>query len=383
MTTPREFVAGEAEEVFEPETDTRAMRFRDITLDTTAKPVIKGIAHAGEVVVIYGAAKSGKTFYVFHLGLDVANGRPHRGRRTRRGLVVHVALESVSAIRARAVAYRQATGETDVPYVLLDWRLDLFDSESRRELQDTLHQLEAEHELPLVLLIVDTLARAIPGRDENSKELGDAIAYAQELVRHEFPEAAAVVVHHAGKDAGRGTRGHSSVVGNADGILLVENREGLRTVAVDVHRNATQGDTVAAFELQPVTIGTDDDGDAITSCTLLWIDAPAERPGKTLTPTERMALDTLREAIKTHGEYPPPEVLNRNKLTGGERVVECEHWRDIYYRRRTSPDDTPEAKKKAFQRARDRLQMSRLIQCDAGYYWPLKASGQTGQGGTP
>lgn len=383
MSIPEEY-AGRIEYLEIPDpTDRRVLRYRDITLTEGSPHVVKGIMHAGEVIAIVGAAKSGKSFYCFHLGADVSNGRPHRGRRTRRGLVVHVALESVGAITQRAVAYAQATGETDIPYVLLDWRLDLFDVTSRDALREQLKELEAEYDLPLVMAIFDTLARAMPGRDENSKELGDAIAYAHDLVRHHFEHAVAVVVHHAGKDADRGPRGHSSLSGNADGILKVENRDGQRVVAVDVHRNATEGEVIAAFELEPVTIGTDSDGDPITSCTLFWTDTPADRPAKGLTPTERQGLETLREAIKAHGEYPPTEILNRNRMGGGIRVVKEQFWRDIFYRRRTSPDDTPEARKKAFQRARDKLQLSRLMQADEGHYWLIDPPGQAGHAGTP
>ena len=111
-------------------------------------------------------------------------------------------------------------------------------------------------------------------------------------------------------------------------------------------------------------------------------DVPSDRRDR-LTDTERKGLDTLCEAIKAHGEYPPTEVSRRNKLSGGQRVVHEDFWRDIYYRRRTSPADSPEARKKAFQRVRDKLQMSRRIQADAGYYWLLQAPGQAGQNGTP
>lgn len=360
----------------------RVLRFRDMTLEAGAKYVVKDFINAGEAAALYAVPKAAKTLYAMHLGLDVANGRPHGGRRTRSGLVVHVALESVGAIMGRAVAYRQASGETDAPYVVLDWSLDLFDAVSREHLAAKIRELEAEYQLPLVLMIVDTLARAMPGRDENSKDLGDAIAYAHDLVRDNFAEAAALVVHHAGKDASRGARGHSSLYGNVDGIFRIENSDGRRVVSIDVHRNAPQGEVIAAFEVEGVTIGEDADGDPITSCVLRWTDTPAERPKGGLTPTERMGLDTLREAIRLHGEYPPSEVFQRNRLSGGERVVQEEFWRDIYYRRRTSADDTPEARKKGFQRARDKLQMSRLMQADAGFYWLSGPSGQPGHNGT-
>ncbi len=361
--------------------DARVIRFRELTVTECSPYILKNVIHAGEIVVIYGAAKSGKTFYAFHLAADIANGREHRGRRTRRGLVVHVALESVGAIKQRIIAYKQATGETDLPYVVLDWRLDLFDVNSRDALREKIRELESEYRLPLALLIIDTLARAMPGTDENSRELGDAVAHAHDLVRHHFPEAAVAAVHHAGKDSTKGARGHSSLYGNADGILLVENRDGQRVVSVDVHRNATEGEVIAAFELETVKIGADADGDPITSCVLYWIDTPADRPAKRLTPTERQGIETLREAINAHGIYPPTEILNRNKM-GGVRVVEEQFWRDIFYRRRTSADDTQEAKKKAFQRVRDKLQLSRLMQADAGHYWLLDVPGQPGHNGT-
>ena len=65
------------------------------------------------------------------------------------------------------------------------------------------------------LIIVDTLARSFGGGNENApQDMGEFIEGCDDLM-HEFG-ATVLVVHHTGKDAQSGARGHSSFFGALD-----------------------------------------------------------------------------------------------------------------------------------------------------------------------
>ena len=355
----------------------------DVKLATEADYLVKGILGRNTLAVIFGESNSGKTFFALDLALHVARGESWRGLRVNRGLCIYVAGEGSHSVLNRLTAYREhvAPDASGAPFAVLPTAVNLLAAGDALDLIEAIRIAEREAGEAAALIVVDTLARSMAGGSENDAADMSALIRSADLLRNTFG-ATVLFVHHSGKDQTRGARGHSSLRAAIDTEIEVTGPEGLRTAKVTKQRDFGTGEAYA-FELEPVTIGHDQDGDPITTCIVRHRDDVAGERRDRITPAERMALDTLREAIKVHGTFPPSEIFRRNDMTGGQRVVECENWRDIYYRRRTSPDETPEARKKAFQRARDKLQMSRRIQADAGYYWLLQAPGQAGQNGTP
>jgi hypothetical protein len=70
-----------------------------------------------------------------------------------------------------------------------------------------------------VLVVVDTLNRCSAGADENSpRDMGQLVA---SLDRIRDAGAAALPVHHAGKDLSKGARGHTALQGAADAVFKV------------------------------------------------------------------------------------------------------------------------------------------------------------------
>src|SRR5262249_19574858 len=67
---------------------------RDAKLHTTLPYVVKGLFGKGQIVVMWGAPGSGKSFMTMEMASAVGAGLPWRGRRTKRGIVLYVAAES-------------------------------------------------------------------------------------------------------------------------------------------------------------------------------------------------------------------------------------------------------------------------------------------------
>src|SRR5690606_25718324 len=91
--------------------------------------------------------------------------------------------------------------------------------------------------LPLAAVAVDTVNRALGGGDENSSvDMGAFVAQAERL-RVAFPGSAVLLVHHTGKDEGRGARGHSSLAAAVGGQLdVTAAKDGTRSVYVAKQR---------------------------------------------------------------------------------------------------------------------------------------------------
>lgn len=355
----------------------------EVKAPTESNHLVKGFLYRNTLAVIYGESNSGKTFFALDFALHIAQGRFWRGMRTAKGLVIYVAGEGAHSVLNRLRAYVQhiAPESSGAPFAVLPTAVNLLTAGDVSELIKAIRAAEDEAGDTAVLIVVDTLARAMAGGSENdSADMGNLVRAADQL-REAFG-ASVLFVHHSGKDQSKGARGHSSLRAAIDTEIEVCGLKGTRTAHVTKQRDFGTCMNYP-FDLEPVTLGQDADGDPITSCIVRHRDdVPTERRDR-LTDTERKGLDTLREAIRSHGNFPPIEILQRNNLSAGQKVVECEKWREIFYRWRTSPDDTLEAKKKAFQRVRDKLGLSRKIQTDAGYYWLLDLPGQPGHNGTP
>src|SRR5206468_2259133 len=85
------------------------------------------------------------------------------------------------------------------------------------------------------------------------------------------------LVHHLGKEEGRGARGHSSFKASVDTEIEVSVKGELRVATVTKQRDLPGGARYG-FRLVPVELGRDADGDPVTSCVIKHVeDLPAER----------------------------------------------------------------------------------------------------------
>jgi hypothetical protein len=124
---------------------------------------------------------------------------------------------------------------------------------------------EIVHELGTgAVTFIDTLSRAMAGGDENSSVDMTTIVQNAELIGS-IVQGPVILVHHTGKDAGKGPRGHSSLLGAVDVSLEVVNVSGCRSWTVRKNKDGEDGG-VNAFELVPHAVDTDQWGDEVRSC---------------------------------------------------------------------------------------------------------------------
>lgn len=244
---------------------------------------VEGILTEGGASVVYGPPNCGKTFAALELGTCVATGRPFRGTlAVEQGAVIYVALEGTLGARNRIEALKRSGKlPKDAPLYLCFAPVTLLDCKHPAKLIASIKRAAKESGFPCRLVILDTLARAIAGGDENSgKDMGKAVR-AIDAIRH-ATGAHVMLIHHCGKNEALGARGHSSLRGAVDTEIEIIRPEGesISTIRITKQRDLPYGNPMP-FSLEVIHLGTDRRGKSITSCVIRHEDeAMASKPGK-------------------------------------------------------------------------------------------------------
>jgi hypothetical protein len=141
--------------------------------------------------------------------------------------------------------------------------------------------LRERYSMPLVLVIIDTLAAAANFKDENDAAETQRVMGALDAVS-KATGALVLAVDHLGKVAEVGTRGSSAKEGSADFVLAALGERELagtvrnRRLAVRKLRGGEVGREIP-FTLDTKMMGADADGDTVTTCTINW-NPPAAPP---------------------------------------------------------------------------------------------------------
>lgn len=262
-----------------------------------AQDFVEGLLTEGGASVLYGPSNCGKSFWILDLAVCVATGVDFRDELgTDLGAVVYVALEGSFGVRNRIEALKQTCRITDLtPLFLCFAPMSLLETGHAAKLAASVKKAAEESKLPCRLVILDTLARAMAGGDENAgKDMTAAVA-SIDAVRA-ATGAHVCVVHHCGKDEARGARGHSSLRAAVDSEIEISRQDGqtISTVRVTKQRDMPIGEPMP-FSLVPVTLGTDRRGKPITSCVVRHEDSiMANSPRKAGRKPKCTADDLLR-----------------------------------------------------------------------------------------
>ena len=231
-------------------------------LDTPfPKWIINGMIPETGVGSIFGASGSGKTFLALDMAVAIASGSEWFGVKVKQRPVVYLPLEGVIGIGSRAKALAKKRGG-------LPEGLSILQEADGFGLSD---EVALEHLIAAVpqgaVVIVDTLAQAMAGMDENSSvDMGLASKALKRL--SDARQCVVIAIHHTGKDATKGERGHSSLRGALDFSISVARGEGssdVRHWKLSKSKDGQDG-VKREFKLQSVEIGEDDEGQAHHSC---------------------------------------------------------------------------------------------------------------------
>ncbi len=197
-----------------------------------------------------------------------------------------------------------------------------------------------------------------------------AYVRACDKLREEF-KCAVIVVHHCGTNDQR-PRGHTSLTGAADAQIEVKrDKAGNIAVTVEYMKDGAEGDKIVS-RLVVVKLGSDEDGEPITSCIVEPSEQPAQssRP-KALSGQAGIALRLLENALADAGEPPP----NTEYFPAGGSVVPLPLWRSYCRKGGLAEGDSEETFKTAWKRVRQKLQSGGYIGVWDDLVWIVEPEG--------
>lgn len=255
--------------------------------------IVEDTITAGGLSVMYGESNSGKSFLACDMDCSIASGVPWLGKRTVQGAVMYVAGEGSESIKLRVLAWRQHHGVNPM-LAVVPVAVNLLDPDADvAKVIEAAAAVSAHYGMPVTKITIDTLARAFGGGNENaSEDMGAVIANADRI--RAATKAHVMAVHHAGKDAAKGSRGHSSLKAATDTEIEVTAEEAtkLHTARITKQRDlGSRGEEMTA-KFSVVEMGTDQWGKAVTTCV---VDTTELKPAAKAT-KKRGA--ELREAIR-------------------------------------------------------------------------------------
>ncbi len=330
--------------------------------------------------IIGGPSQSGKSFLAIHAALAVARGTEFFGCPTKRGGVIYQAGEGAAGVKKRIKAYRQhfQVGlEDDVPLVFLGSKVDLFSKEG--DTAPLIEEIKAQALMmsePLRLIVIDTLATATSGADENSGRDMSVVLANIAKIEHEC-RAHVALVHHM-NSKGEKLRGHTSLFADVDQVVTVTMDEDSRIrTAVLSKQKDDENNIKITFELHSVKTGYHERLQKdITSCVVLPVGEKAklkaeqERQGLSVNPTERDIMTYLFEATDKYGVLITPDNGPPGAL--GKVAVDFRRVIDVAIAKAVAEDDTSKARqafKKKFERAMGGMLKTGLIGVDRPWIW--------------
>jgi len=363
-----------------------AIEHWDSIQDEPVKWLIHSVIPVGAFTALYGPPGSFKSFIALDIAEAIATGRPWMGNEvTEQGAVLYICGEGFGGVGARIKACKQHNQTEDgAPIYVIRHQLNLRASvEDFNALMIAIELLVMETGINFKLIIIDTLARAFGGGNENDSADMGAFITACGRIQQIVQDAALMILHHSGKDATKGLRGHSSLLGAVDTELELlrfdESMKGLITIS---KQKDGQDNTRIGFEMVKVELavpaGSLQIGEPVTSLAVQASELGAYDAMKKDTKSNAghgknqvLSLQCLEIAIKKNGFL--------KLIEGSQRMaVELRHWRDELWSKMGCTDEDKDSFKVTWSRIRKDLPKYGHGQISDGYAW-LTAKSESGE----
>jgi hypothetical protein len=323
---------------------------------------VRGVLPAVGVAALYGPSASGKSFLALDMAAAIAAGQSWFGCRVEAAPVVYACLEGEAGFKLRAQAWEVHHGQR-LPDGLR-MMLQPFKLTEPQDVQDLAAVVPAG-----AVVFIDTLNRAAPGSDENaSRDMGEILEAAKTFQAQ--TAGLVVLVHHTGKNAAAGLRGHSSLFAAMDAAVEVCRDGDRREWKVAKSKDGADGD-VHPFNLHIEPLGFDEHGDAITSCVVTAGEPETPKSRRDRLPrAAKVAFDALVLALVSDGVPTPQSIKDRVGLLAPLKVAPEEAWRAGCYQAGIAESDAEaDSKRRAFSRARNQLLDMEVAGTFEGFVW--------------
>ncbi|HMF22504.1 MAG TPA: AAA family ATPase [Pseudolabrys sp.] len=334
--------------------------FRELQSTSTKEWLIQGWLGAGDASAFYGIPGCGKSALVQDMGMHIAARRAWHRRSVKGGAVLYIALERKKVVERRAIAFRERHAIKDIPFAIIGGVFDIRTPQAVQSIIEAAKQVEAETDEEIVLIVIDTISRALAGGDENSpKDMGAIVAATSKLQAE--TKAHILWVHHMPQNGAERLRGHGALLGAMDTTIHVEPGDIKRATVIKAN-DSEEGERVA-FTMESVTIGPETSAPVVIA-----EDADkAKTVGKQrLAPRAKLALDALTEALLAHGQSLPRSL----DLPADLRGVTIDQWKNEMLSRNVL-DKSAANWRTDFRRVLDQLASKGLIGSKEEFVWKV------------
>ncbi|MHB2095870.1 helicase RepA family protein [Pantoea dispersa] len=238
--------------------------------------VMKHVLPAQALCSIYGPSGSFKSFLAVSWACHISAGLPWAGHRVNRGAVLYIVGEGGIGVPRRIRAWEQVYQQRVENVWLVNRPVFPVRQSEVQEVILAAKQIESDGGLPVRLIVIDTLARCFGGNDENdARDMGAFIEGCDDIKRK--TGATVLVVHHSGKDEARGARGSSSFRAALDAEFQVKREdENIALILSCTKMKDAEEPKRRAYDLQPVRLFTDEEGEEIHSLAVRDVAREAE-----------------------------------------------------------------------------------------------------------
>ena len=318
--------------------------------DEPVQWLIEGLLPAKAFAALFGKPGTYKSFVAQYISAMIGTGREVFGRPSRLGHVIYIAGEGGAGLKRRrdALIHRHDLGDDPVQVHFLRSQLNLRSTD-----QDLIALIQAIHETKIKpdLIVVDTLARAFAGGNENAPEdMGAFISIIGAM--QEALNTAVLIVHHSGKDEARGLRGHSSLLGAVDTELEVTKvspeggKDRIGKLSVTKQKDGEDGYEIN-YKMDLVSFSQIDPQNSSLAVVPMDGEVVSERKKRPLNANDQLVLQALKAALDE-----APERVSSPRIPANKLVTKVSTWRTMYYMLSPNKDETS---KKTFSRSSERL----------------------------
>lgn len=294
--------------------------------------LVKDLVPAQGFAALYGKPGTYKSFVALYTAAMIATGRPCFDRETVQGDVVYLAGEGGAGLKQRRDALAKHYGleaSTRVHFIRAQLNLRSTDEDT-----DALIAAVTEASLKPALLIIDTLARAFSGGNENSSEdMGAFISHCGRI--QETLQTGIMIVHHSGKDEAKGQRGHSSLLGAVDTELEVvkltsedapADAPKIGQMTVTKQKDGEDGFKIP-YRMEPITLSPTGLDETRGSLVVVPDNTAQKRRGRSLNANAKAVFAALKMAFDEGNG----QLVGLHQVPAGAKCVNVNMWRTYWY----------------------------------------------------
>ncbi len=291
---------------------------------------IDGVLERGVLGMVFGDPGGGKSYAMIDWACSIATGTPWTDRVVSNGAVVYVAGEGFGGLNRRLRAWSQHRNVplNEAPLHVTQRAVNFGDAQALGELVGEITTLPDKPSL----IVVDTLARATPGMDENSAKEVSAFIAACDRLRELF-DCTVLIVHHSGHGDKARAKGSIALKGAVDFEARVAIGKQSGTLVIECTK-MKDGEPFDPIYLKFQTVSLTPVGDfAVERSSVLtktdkpspsWNMSPADCLLRDILGDRSMQIDDAKEAFieRYKGASDESDVTRDTKRTTFDRAVE-------------------------------------------------------------